>query len=266
MVKLRAIVLTSFQETLHRRVLYLVLILALIVIAMMSSQMVYARLARDAGETEAVTNLARSLFEQILNTWDFAAFFLALFLGAVAISSELKSRTIVTVLSRPVARWSYLLGRWFGVLLFLWAFLAVGVLGALLWGALFNLQYGSLFWLGIADLFVRATFLSGVSIGLSVVLPPVAAGAITFVLTILPLMVKDTMGHPNWIWRTLSTLGYYLAPAHMRVDLIGDSFKKEMVDPKYFLYGQVMLENFLYTGAVLLVACVIFRRRELRLR
>ena len=266
MGKLRASVFTSFQETLHRRVLYLVLILALIVIAMMSSQMVYARLAQDAGETETVTNLARSLFEQILNTWDFAAFFLALFLGAVAISSELKSRTIVTVLSRPVARWSYLLGRWFGVLLFLWAFLAVGVLGALLWGALFHLQYGSLFWLGIADLFVRATFLSGVSIGLSVILPPVAAGAITFVLTIVPLMVKDTMGHPNWIWRTLSTLGYYLAPAHMRVDLIGDSFKKEMVDPKYFLYGQVMLENLLYTGAVLLVACVIFRQRELRLR
>jgi hypothetical protein len=39
-----------------------------------------------------------------------------------------------------------------------------------------------------------------------------------------------------------------------------------MVDPKYFLYGQVMLENLLYTGAVLLVACLIFRRRELRLR
>jgi ABC-type transport system involved in multi-copper enzyme maturation permease subunit len=266
MGKLRAIVLTSFQETLHRRVLYLVLILALLIIAMMSSQMVYARLAQDAGETETVTNLARSFFEQILNTWDFAAFFLALFLGAVAISSELKSKTIVTVLSRPVARWAYLLGRWFGVLLFLWAFLAIGVLGALLWGAIFNLHYGSLFWLGIAELFVRATFFSGVSIGLSVVLPPVAAGAITFVLTFLPLMVKDTMGHPRWIWRTLSTLGYYLAPAHMQVDLIGDSFKKEMVDPKYFLYSQVMLENLLYTGAVLLIACVIFQRRELRLR
>ena len=266
MVKLRAIIWTSFQETLHRRVLYLVLILALIVIAMISSQMVYARLATEAGETEAVTRMARGLFQHILSAWDSAAFFLALFLGAVAISSELKSRTIVTVLSRPVTRWTYLLGRWLGVLLFLWAFLLVGILGALLWGAIFNLNYGSLFWLGLLELFVKATFFSGVSIGLSVILPPPAAGAITFVLTILPMMVKDTMGHPLLIYRALSTLGYYLAPAHMQVDLIEESFKKEMVDPKYLLYGQVLVENLLYTVVVLLLAGAIFKRRELRLR
>ena len=266
MVKLRAIFLTSFQETLHRRVLYLVLILALIVIAAMSSEMLYVRMARQAGETAAIENMARNFFQQLLGIWDFAAFFLALFLGAVAISSELKSKTIVTVLSRPVTRWTYLLGRWLGVLLFLWGFLFVGVLGALLWGAAFNLHYGSLLWLGLADLFVRATFLSGVSVGLSVVLPPVAAGAITFVLTILPMMVKDTMGHPFWYYRIPSFIAYYLAPARMGADLIGDSLTKEMVDPKYFLYGQVMLENLLYTGAVLLIACVIFKRRELRLR
>jgi hypothetical protein len=79
-------------------------------------------------------------------------------------------------------------------------------------------------------------------------------------------MVKDSMGHPLWIYRVLSTLAYYLAPAHMRVDLIGDSLKKEMVDPKYFLYSQVLLEKLFYAGAVLLIACVIFKRRELRLR
>jgi len=172
----------------------------------------------------------------------------------------------VTVLARPVARWVYLLGRWLGVLLFLWLFLGVGILGALFWGALYHLQHGSLLWIGFADLFVRATFLSGVSVGLSVVLPPVAAGAITFVLTILPTMVKESMGHPLWYYRIPSFFAYYIAPARMRADLIGDSLKKEMVDPKYFLYSQVLLENLLYTGAVLLIACLIFKRRELRLR
>src|SRR5436190_20537493 len=99
MGKLRAITLTSFQETLHRRVLYLVLILALIVIAAMSTEMLYVRMARQAGEAEAVAAVGRNFFQQILGIWDSAAFFLALFLGAVAISSELKSKTIVTVLS-----------------------------------------------------------------------------------------------------------------------------------------------------------------------
>ncbi|HKP04692.1 MAG TPA: ABC transporter permease subunit [Chthoniobacterales bacterium] len=266
MVKLRAIILTSFQETLHRRVLYLVLILSLIVIALLGSEMVYARMAEQAGETQVVINMAKQSFVRILETWDSAAFFLALFLGATAIPSELKSKTIVTVLARPVARWTYLLGRWIGVLLFLWAFLLFGIVGALLWGSFFHLQYGSLFWLGLVDLFVHATFFSGVSVGLSVVLPPAAAGALTFLLTILPTLVKSTMGHPFWLYRVPSFFAYYLAPARMQVDLIEDSFKKEMVDPKYVLYGQVLLENLLYAGAVLLIACVIFKRRELRLR
>src|SRR2546423_2694970 len=266
MVKLRAITLTSFQETLHRRVLYLVLILAVLIIAAMSTEMLYVRMAREAGETEAVAGMARNLFQQILATWDFAAFFLALFLGAVALSSELKSKTIVTVLSRPVARWTYLLGRWLGVLLFLWAFLLVGILGALLWGAFFGLHYSAFFWLGVAELFVKATFLSGVSLGLSVVLPPAAAGPAAFLLTILPLMVHTAMGHPRWILPSCATAAYYLAPAHLPVDLISDSFKKEMVDPKYLLYVQVLGENLLYAGAVFLLACAVFKRRELRLR
>jgi ABC-type transport system involved in multi-copper enzyme maturation permease subunit len=180
MVKLRAIVLTSFQETLHRRVLYLVLILALLIIAAIGSEILYMRMAVRAGESEAVSKMAGDFFQQILNTWDFATFFLALFLGAVAISSELKSKTIVTVLSRPIARSAYLVGRWLGVLLFLWGFLVVGVIGAITWGAFFHLQYAPIFWLGVADLFVRATFLSGVSVGLSVVLPPIVAGAATW--------------------------------------------------------------------------------------
>jgi ABC-type transport system involved in multi-copper enzyme maturation permease subunit len=266
MGKLRAIALTSFQDTLHRRVLYLVLILVLIVIAAMSTEMLYVRMARKAGEEEAVAKMAQNFFQQVIGIWDFAAFFLALFLGAVAVSSELKSKTIVTVLSRPVPRWIYLLGRWLGVLLFLWAFLLVGVLGALLWGAFFGLHYSAVFWLGIAELFVKATFLSGVSLGLSTILPPAGAGAVTFVITILPLMVNNAMTHPRWILRSLATAAYYLAPAHLPVDLISDSFNKQMMDPKYFLYAQVLAENFLYTGAVLLLACFVFKRRELHLR
>ena len=80
MVKLRAIVLTSFQETLHRRVLYLVLTLVLIIIAAMSTEMLYVRMARQAGEAEAVGNMARDFFQQLFGIWDSAAFFLALFL------------------------------------------------------------------------------------------------------------------------------------------------------------------------------------------
>jgi ABC-type transport system involved in multi-copper enzyme maturation permease subunit len=264
--KLRAITLTSFQETLHRRVLYLVLFLVIVVIAITSTEMLYVRMARQAGETEVIDQIGRRLFQHVLGIWDFAALFLALFLGAIGLSSELRARTIVNVLSRPVPRWIYLLGRWFGVLFFLWIFLFAGILIVLLLGIFFNVQYTPLFWLGLAQMFINATFFSGVSLGLSVVLPPVAAGALTFFITMLPMMVQKAMEHPRPILRGLANIAYYLAPAHMPVDLIGDSFAKQLMNPKYLLYSQVLAENLFYTGVILMLACAVFNKRELRLR
>ena len=266
MGKLRVIALTSFQEALHRRVLYIVLFLAIIVIALTSSEMLYVRMARQAGEADAIDQIGRWLFQTVLGIWDFAALFLALFLGAIAVSSEVRAKTIVNVLSKPVDRWVYLLGRWFGVLLFLWIFLLVGISVALLIGVFFHMQYAPLFWLGLAEMFVKAAFFSGVSLGLSVVLPPVAAGALTLFLTILPMLVQKAMDHPSWILRGLANAAYFLSPAQMPVQLIASSFSKQLLHPNYFLYWQVLAENSLYTGAVLMLACAIFKKRELRLR
>ncbi len=119
MGKLRVIALTAFQETLRRRVFYIVLVLAVIVVAGISSEMFFMRLARRAGETAMLTAMAAQTARGILQIWNVAALFLALFLGAIAISSEITGKTIVHVMSRPVERAVYLLGRWLGVLLFL---------------------------------------------------------------------------------------------------------------------------------------------------
>jgi hypothetical protein len=45
-----------------------------------------------------------------------------------------------------------------------------------------------------------------------------------------------------------------------------DSFAKERFHTDYSLYLRVIAENALYVSAVLILAAVLFRRRELRLR
>ena len=180
MVKLRAITLTAFQETFRRRVFYLVILLSLLVVIMIVSQMYFMRMARQAGEAIVILDVGRSIMREIIGIWNFAAFFLAFFLGAIAISAEVSAKTIVHILSRPVERWVYLLGRWLGVLIFLWLFISIGIAGALLVSLWLHVPYAPTLWIAIAEVYVSATFYSGLALGFSVVAPPVPAGVLAF--------------------------------------------------------------------------------------
>lgn len=266
MDKLLLITLNAFQETLRRRVFYVVLLLTLIIVIGISSEMFYVRMARQAGETLVLASMGARLMQQILGIWEVAALFLALFLGAIGVSSEIGSRTIVHVMSRPVERWVYLLGRWLGLLMFLWAFLFVGVAGALLISIWLEVSYAPTLWLAFAEVYVMAAFYSGVALGFSVFSTPVLAGVLAYLLSMLPSIADQAIYDPRWLHRIPALLGYYLGPAHMPVNLMTESFSKEALHPDYWLYLRVLGENALYAIAVFVIAAFFFRRRELRVR
>jgi ABC-type transport system involved in multi-copper enzyme maturation permease subunit len=228
--------------------------------------MFFMRMANQAGETEVITAIGRNMMQGILGVWDFAAFFLALFLGAIAVSVEISAKTIVHVMSRPVERWVYLLGRWLGILIFLLGFLTIGTAGALGISRWLHVPFASTLWLAITEIYVRAIFYSGVALGFSVFVPPVLAGALTYLLSILPLIARGAIHDPRWLHRVPALIGYYLGPAQMPVNLMADSFAKESLHTDYSLYLRVLAENLWYTIAIFVIAIILFRRRELRVR
>jgi ABC-type transport system involved in multi-copper enzyme maturation permease subunit len=223
-------------------------------------------MALQAGETTTAANIAGGFVQGILQTWSVAGICLGFCLGAIGLSSEVASKTLVNVLSRPVGRATYLIGRWIGILVFLSVFQLAGIVLALVIASIFDVQFAPTLWLGFAQMFVDAAFFSGVSLGLSVVLPPVLAGAGTVILSALPSTVESAIEHPRWILRLLTTAAYYISPAVMPGDLIAESFSRELLSPDYALYFRVLVENLLYAIAVFILACAVFARREIRFR
>ena len=120
--KIRTIAMTALQETLRRKVLYLVAILVVLAISVVGSGMVILQMAMQAGEMETASSVSAGFVQMVLGMWRFGGIFLGIFLGAVGISSEVTAKTIVNVLSRPVERGAYLTGRWLGTVAFLGAF------------------------------------------------------------------------------------------------------------------------------------------------
>lgn len=266
LTSLRLIGLNSFSAALRNKVMYLVLFLALLVFLPMVASIGFMRMAAEAGETAIVQNWQFQQVQGIFNLWSFAALILGISLGAGAISSEIRSRTIVIVLSKPVERWVFLAGRWFGGALVLLMFLAFGFLLALIVMIWFGLETNTGFWLGLAQMVSHTLLYCAIALLLGTLLPPLIAGGGAFVLMMLSGIAQELLDSSSAILRGPALAVYYLLPSSSPGDLLGDSLRSTVLDPDYWPHVTVLLENMGYTVAVLLIGCSIFAAREVRVR
>src|SRR5438094_1264507 len=115
----------TFREAVRDRVLYNLIAFALL---LTGAAVLVGQISIDI-EKLVVINLgltAVSLFGIVI----------AIFIGIALVSKEIDKRTLYTVLSRPVRRWEFILGKFFGLAGTLAVnafFMAIGVFGALLY-------------------------------------------------------------------------------------------------------------------------------------
>ena len=104
-----AIARNTFKEAIRNRILYVILMFALILIAF----------------SGVVSELTISSRERIIKDLGFMAINLfgvaiAVFVGVSLVYNELEKKTIYTIVSKPIGRWQFLLGKYFGLLLTVW--------------------------------------------------------------------------------------------------------------------------------------------------
>jgi len=94
----------TFREAVRDRVLYNLIVFALL---MSGASILVGQISIDI-ERLVVINLgltAVSLFGMVI----------AIFIGIGLVSKEIEKRTLYTVLSRPVRRWEFIVGKFFGL-------------------------------------------------------------------------------------------------------------------------------------------------------
>src|SRR5881392_835975 len=117
----------TFREAVRDRVLYNLIAFALL---MSGAAVLIGQISIDI-ERLVVINLgltAVSLFGMVI----------AIFIGIGLVSKEIEKRTLYTVLSRPVQRWEFIVGKFFGLtgtLVVNTALMGIGVFAALLYVA-----------------------------------------------------------------------------------------------------------------------------------
>jgi ABC-type transport system involved in multi-copper enzyme maturation permease subunit len=266
MDKLWLLSFNTFEDALRRRVIYILLFVALLFGIQTLYQLVYMRMAASAGESEMLASMKGQLVLSLFGMMEFWGMLLAVFLGSVAVSSEVKSRTIIPVLSRPVERVPFFFAKWLGTLAFLTLFLAVGLAAGLAIAAYWQLYPSTVFVLGMVEMFLTVAIVSGLSLGLSSVLHPVLAGGTALVLWFLPAFTAELAHHPNVFLSFIAVAARTIAPARLDESLLENGLLKGLTNPDYKLYVEVLVENALYAGAAVLAGALVFRRREIAVK
>lgn len=247
----------TFREAVRDRVLYNLIAFALL---LSGAAILIGQISIDI-ERLVVVNLgltAVSLFGIVI----------AIFIGIGLVSKEIEKRTLYTVLSRPVRRWEFIIGKFFGLagtLVVNTFFMAIGVFAALLYVA-HKFSASDAFIL-VALYFIVLEFLIICSLALlfSSFSSPLLSAVFAFSLFVIGSFADDLRGFAaltHGLTRWIATAAAYLVPNFSTLNVISAVAHQQSVS------AQLILQNTLYavfyTAVALSGAVLIFERRNLK--
>ncbi len=247
----------TFREAVRDRVLYNLIAFALLISA---AAVLVGQISIDI-ERLVVINLgltAVSLFGIVI----------AILIGIGLVSKEIDKRTLYTVLSRPVRRWEFISGKFFGLagtLVVNTFFMAIGVFAALAYVS-HHFERSDLGVL-VALYFIVLQFvlITALSLFFSSFSTPIFSAVFAFWLFVIGSFAGDLRNFAHMahgLVRWLATGAAYLVPNFADLNVISQVAHGEMVS------GQLILLNtfyvVVYATAVLSAAVLIFERRNLK--
>lgn len=255
--RLSAIALNTFREAVRDRVLYNLIVFVLLLVA---SAPLFGTISIGI-ERVILVNVG-------LSAISFFGVVIAIFIGIGLVSKEIEKKTLYTILSRPVRRWEFIVGKYCGLMLTLVinAFLmTVGFYLALLITErkLTSSDAGPL----VAIYFIVLQFLMMTAITLlfSSFSTPLFSAIFAFSLFAIGTFAEDVHNFAagaQGITRWLATAAAYLVPNFSSLNIIGQVAHGQGVGSNLILAntGYALL----YSTAVIAGAVLVFERRNLK--
>jgi len=252
-MKIRAIAFNTFKEAIRDRILFLLLFFAAVCIIF--SRVLALLTVGDRVKIITDVGLASlSIFGALM----------AILMGTGLVYKEIDKRTIYTLLSKPIQRYQFLLGKYFGLILTLFVMLVLMTLIFLVLIFLHSFRIEWALFVAILFIFFELCLITAVAMLFSCFSTPI--------LSTLFSLSFYLIGHVSWgletlikkiqsgTAKTLAQILYTFLP-----DLENFNFKTEIVHnlsipPEALFYS--ILYGLFYTVFILALAMLVFRRRD----
>ncbi len=252
-MKVSTIARNTFKEAKRDRVLYLLLFFA--ILCFLLSRFLGLLTVGDRVKIIKDVGLASiSLFGMLM----------AILMGTGLVYKEIDKKTIFTLLAKPIHRWEFLLGKYLGLVLtiFIMTILMSVIFLVVLFLHTFTIEWNIL--LAILYIFFELCLMTAVALVFSTFSTPILAslyslafyliGHLSWSLELLIKKVKSGGG------QAILKVLYVILP-----DLENFNFKTEVVHQLPIptkLLGVSFAYGLVYTAFLLLLAILIFRRRD----
>ncbi|MCS7249500.1 MAG: ABC transporter permease [candidate division WOR-3 bacterium] len=252
-MRLKAIILNTFIESLRDKILLVLLIVGFILMA--SSRFI---------KPLALGEEAKIIKDLSLSTTNFISVLIAILIGGRLIYKEIEKRTIYLVLSKPIKRGEFILGKYFGQMLLL--FIVIGILtiafGIVL--LLANIKANYLILLPNLLLLFQLSIITSLAIFFSTFTTPLTASVFTFLLYFIGHLTRDLKAlaqiSKSVIVKALANFLYYTLPNLSNFDIKGKVVHEIPLFPAHIYLP--IIYGVLWTLGLLYFSFLIFERKD----
>ena len=255
--RLSAITLNTFREAVRDRVLYNLVLFVLLLVAS----------APLFGEISI--GLERLILVNVgLSSISLFGVIIAVFVGIGLVSKEIEKKTLYTILSRPVRRWEFIVGKCCGLLVTLvtnTALMTVGFYIALLATAHSLHRSDANILVAIYFIVLQLMMMVAITLLFSTFSTPIFSAIFAFALFVIGTFAEDlknfaamASGGARWLVTALA----YVVPNFASLNVISQTAHGQAVGTSQILFNTIYA--LLYSAAVTAGAVLIFERRNLK--
>ncbi|MGH9447332.1 MAG: ABC transporter permease [Terriglobia bacterium] len=256
--RISTIALHTFKQSVRDKVLYNLVAFAIL---MIGASIVFGTISIGI-EQILLVNLSLSAIEIF-------GLMIAIFIGISLVWREIDRRTLYNVLSKPVARWEFILGKYAGLLLTL--LVNTGVMAAGYYLALFyyTRRFEALD-LGSLEAIYFIILELAIVVGVALVFSCISTPALSALFTVCIFVIGNLLGDIRWfghesagaLMTRLTALLYYILPNFSDFNFISRVAHGELIP------GRVLVSDsfyaLLYTVILVSITIMIFEERELQ--
>lgn len=255
--RLSAISLNTFREAVRDRVLYNLILFAILLVA---SAPLFSQISIGL-EKLILINLG-------LSSISLFGVIIAIFVGIGLVFKEIEKKTLYTILSRPVRRWEFITGKYLGLVLTLIVnvvFMTVSFYLALIIfsGGITRSDASAL--IAIYFIILQFCMITAVTLLFSSFSTPIFSAIFAFALYVIGTFAEDLRNFAalsSGVMQWLVTAAAYLVPNFSALNVISQVAHNEPVGGRLIVFNTIYAV--LYSMAATASAILIFNRRNLK--
>lgn len=254
-MKIFVIALNTFRETVREKVLYNLLFFALLMIG--SSVLL---------STLTIGEQSKIIMDIGLASINIFGILIAIFVGIGLVSKEIEKKTIYTIISKPIYRYQFLLGKYLGLLITLFVNTSIMVTGFFVVLILMTYNITPDMIKAILLIYVELMVVTAVALMFSTFTTSALSAIFTISIYIIGHLLGDLkvfaakLGNPVIVF--LINALYYILPNLENFNIKGEVVHNIALDPSFIIMS--VLYGLLYITMILLSSVIIFQRRDFK--